>query len=161
MPRNEPFLDAINPAIQGDKYSENLYKWLKKHWNYPVFVAFSRVCAISGNQLDCDPNLTQTQNIMLGFGDMEDGWVHGSRLSEIICQGTKAKSWAFGPKYQFVPLPDWIEAYKEKGKCFIDPEHRLYTEFWHEEGEQRSCKWCDRKENKVTKMVPRYTWEVA
>lgn len=158
---DKSFLDSINPKHQGDQFSENLYKWLNKHKNTPLFVAFSEVSDLNGKPVYYAPSKTQCNQIYIGYGDMNDGWVHGTKLSAIICEGTKAKSWANPPRLNFTPLQNWFDEYQAKGKCHIDPDHLFYHERWHTKEESRQCEWCGTKEQRITRMVPSYRWEAV
>lgn len=153
------YLTSIDPKKQGEKYSENLHKWLKKHRNVPLFVAFSEVSDLNGKPVYHNPNKTQCNQIYIGYGDMNDGWVNGAKLSAIITNGTKAQSWAYSAALKFTPLNDWFTQYQVQGKCLIDPSHLFYPERWDSEENTRQCKWCEKKEQRITRMVPSYHWE--
>lgn len=155
---DKAFLDAINPKHHGDRYSENLYKWLNKHKTTPLFVAFSGVSNLNGKPMTYDPRKTQCGNIYIGYGDMNDGWVNGAQLSAIISAGTKAKSWANPPRLKFTPLPNWLDEYQAKGKCHIDPSHLFYPERWATDVDARQCEWCGTQEKRITRMVPNHSW---
>jgi hypothetical protein len=138
-------LPKIKATGRGDKFSENLMKWVRKHRNSPLFVAYSSISCIDGKRLpDFGFDKTCAGNLYIGFGDIDDGWLHGARLSEIICNGTKAKEWAYPPRMNFQKVDGWWERYMVSGKCTIDPEHTLYhdCERWQEDGDTRLCLWC-------------------
>ncbi len=152
-------IKLIKPESDKEKYSQNLFRWLRKNRNVPVFAAFSPLSFVDENMTtERDTSKTQCSHIYIGVGDLDQGWLHGARLSEIITNGTKAQSWAHPPNRKFVILKDWFEQYIKQGKCFIDPEHIFYHERWDEVDTERSCKWCDRKEAKYIEMVPKESW---
>lgn len=154
----------IHADSKTDRFSENLMKWVRKHRTSPIFVAYSRVSIIDGKPLpDFSYSKTCAGNLYVGFGDIDDGWLHGSRLSEIICNGVRAKEWANPPKYDFHVISDWWERYITGGKCCIDPEHKLYhdRERWelYAGGRKRKCVWCGNFEQyQHTEMVPKSEW---
>lgn len=158
-------LPAITAASKEDRFSKNLMEWVQKHKDVSLFVAYSRVSYVDGKPLpDFSFDTTCEGSLYIGLGhDLDDGWLHGARLSEIICQGAKSKEWAFPPKKQFVVIPDWWEKYISAGKCCIDPEHKLYIdkERWlvAEDSLSRRCEWCGKHEQRLhTEMVPKTEW---
>ena len=101
-------LPLIKANSKADLFSENLMKWVRKHRNYPLFVAYSPISYVDGKRMaDFDLTKTCAGSLYVGIGDLDDGWLHGSRLSEILCTGVKAGGWAYPPKYAFQLLPDW------------------------------------------------------
>lgn len=134
-------------GCKGNGYSDNLVKWLKKRKDWPLEAAFLHWSNIDGSHVEMKPEATQPQQILLGIGpDREDKWFHGARLSEILCSGAKANVFAFPPRFETTPLPDWFGGYIKGGKCFIDPEHRWYgdRDRWQlsDDGNSRVCLWC-------------------
>lgn len=141
-------LPLIRAKSKGDRHSENLMKWVRKHRDWPMVVAFIGHCSITGERLEYDPAKTMPRQIVIGIGDMSDGWIHGRRLSEIISgiYGVRSENYAYSRQFHPVELPDWWQRYIEFGKCFIDPAHRIYAdrERWKisEDGQSRQCIWC-------------------
>ena len=158
-------LPRIAPTnhVPEDKYSLNLWRWARKALRghrCSLVVAFA---TRDGDEIkEYDPTKTQASRLYIGYGNIDDGWLHGSRLSEILCNGIKAAGFAYPPKMRFVIVPDWWERYEAGGKCFIDPEHWLYGhERWKEnpDGKERTCIWCgDHKQHLHTEMVPKTEW---
>lgn len=150
-------LPLIKSAGRADMFSENLWKWVRKHKDHPLFVAFSEKDGES-----YDEAKTCASRLYVGFHHLDgDGWLNGARLSEILCYGTKASEWAYPPGMKFTEIADWWEKYMERGKCFIDPEHTLYLdkERWMEEGNIRTCVWCGIfQQQEHVEMVPRKDW---
>lgn len=118
------------PAIA--THSSNFRKWINHHSrrgrNSPLFAAYSEYSYVDSSNVPRDSTKTQCSHIYIGFGDLDQGYLHGSRLSEIICVGSEAGTWAFPPAYHFQKMPDWMEAYEKGGLCWLDPEHLFYPE---------------------------------
>ena len=156
-------IPLIKSKSKGDKYSECLVKFLKTIRDWPIFAAFSQWNEIDGEDIQFSPEKTQTRNIIIGYGDMDDGWVHGARLSSIIGGRASKERFAYSPAFKCILLPDWFKRYIEGGKCCIDPEHRLYadSERWEvsADGKERQCIWCGNHAQYLhTEMVPRQRW---
>lgn len=158
-------LVSMRPSGRADKFSLNLFKFLKKHGSNYWEVCFSPWNCITGeDDVVYSEFETIAPNLYIGFLD-EDGYFMGARLSEIICNGAKTKTWAHSPSKKFVPVPDFWVRYSEYGKCAIDPEHKLYfaKERYTQNGTLRSCDWCGRIERSRTieKTVTNTVWELA
>ena len=139
--------------------SENFKRWTKKHAKRsPIFAVLSSVSMLDGSDVSYNPDKTMASNIIIGLGEMDDGYVHGSRLSEIICNGIKAKTWAFGPRYKMSVIDGWVEGYIAGGVCFIDPEHVLYSNWDQPSENERACKYCGYEQIRKTEMIPTYSW---
>jgi hypothetical protein len=158
-------LPLIRANCKGDRYSENLMKWVRKHREWPMVVAFIGHCSITGERLEYDPTKSMARQIVVGLGDMSDGWIHGRRLSEVICglRGVLTHNYAYSHQFFPVELPDWWQGYIEGGKCFIDPEHWLYAdhERWEvsEDRKTRRCLWCGNHEQFLhSEMVKKTSW---
>lgn len=158
-------LPLIRSKGKDDRYSENLCKWVKKHGSRGLYVAFSGVSWINGEEVTRDTSKCQANQIIIGRGDMSDGWVHGSKLNRILAVGGQAEVFAFNVKvWGVVPLLGWFEDYIKGGKCFIDPEHHWYgPERWQVNGKTRTCSWCGQwheiqRKRRVSKTVT--TWEL-
>ena len=155
-------LPLIKSKGKDDKFSEYLVKFLKTKRDWPVFVAFSQWDEINGENIQYSPDKTQPRNIIIGYGDMDDGWVHGARLSSIVGGRGNSEQFAYSPAFKCVLLPDWFGRYVEGGKCCIDPEHRLYSDGRWElsvDGKERKCVWCgNHTQYLYTEMVPRHNW---
>lgn len=150
-------LPLIKAEGRADRYSRNLFKWIWRHGGTRrLFVAF----ATEGRKT-YDPAKTQAGNLYIGFHGLDKGWLHGARLSEVLCIGPKASTFAYPPKMRFVIVSGWFEGYINGGKCFIDPEHTLYydAERWNEQGDTRVCRWCNSfTQKKEIVMTPHETW---
>jgi hypothetical protein len=118
--------DVINLLkVDTVTHNKNITNWLnqlskvqKRH----LFVAFAEKNILNGNLIKFDDSKTQLSQIFFGFTDIDNGWMHGSSLSEIISYGQTAKSFAHGPDMNLVILEGWFDKYLEQGVTFLDPE---------------------------------------
>ncbi len=153
----QELLPLIKSAGKADQYSENLWKWVRKYRDRPLFVAFSEK---DGHHYD--DTKTLASKLYVGFHRLDDGWLHGCRLTDILCNGVNAGSWAYPPAMQFREILDWWDKYIEHGKCFIDPEHYLYLDVarWLEDGDVRTCIWCGNyQQREHIEMVLQKEWK--
>lgn len=153
----QELMPLIKAAGRTDRFSENLWKWVRKYRDRPLFVAFSEK-----DGRTYDEAKTLASRLYIGFHRLDDGWLHGSRLIEILCNGAAAESWAYQPAMQFREIPGWWDKYIEHGKCFIDPEHYLYLDNarWIVEGDVRTCIWCGKyQQREHIEMVPQREWK--
>lgn len=109
-----------------DKYSANLYRFLKKneHWGISVFAPQWSMIDGSFKEFDFDdPNCGE---IYIGFRD-DFGWLVGNRLSHITC-GMRGylESYCYAPGdgsfyKNMIEITDWFYSeYKEKGRALWD-----------------------------------------
>lgn len=151
-------LSMIRAEKKGNRYSENLMKWVRKYKEKNLFVAFATEGTLSYN-----PRKTQASSLYVGFHGLDKDWLHGCCLSHIIYDGVKAKPFAYPPSLKFEIIPDWWCRYVQDGKCCIDPEHRLYSdqERWavSADGVTRDCLWCHQySQYRHVKLVTRESW---
>jgi hypothetical protein len=158
--KGDDLLPLIRANGRAERYSENLMKWVRQNRKRDLFVAF----ATEGTKV-YDPKKTAAGSLYVGYGPSlnEDGFLHGSRLSDVLCNGLRAGAWAFPPKMQFVEVQDFWARYIALGKCAVDPEHSLYfdRERWHSEDDKsfRRCIWCfDFYQQEHVEMVEQKTW---
>lgn len=142
--------------------SENLLAWVRKQahrGDYPLFVAFNQGCNVIGVTIEYDQAQTQCGQLYLGIGHLDQGWMHGSRLSEILRNGSKAETWAYPSAKRFIAIDNWFKNYLAQGLCWLDPEHYLYGHRWDTGEESRTCTSCGYRELKVVEMV--VSWVAA
>ena len=141
---------AIHPN-KGAKYSPNLHAWLtrqsKKHR-----AETSRVFA------------TKDGTLYIGF--LDDGYLIGSKLIAVLCNGKKEDSWAFGNLGELAEVLDFWARYMAVGRCEIDPEHKMHfvgdDTRWRTTGDHRECLWCRNHLQKLRRWVEpveRSAWE--
>lgn len=138
-------LADIDPK-RGEKFSPNLYAWLKKqtgprgfHRTMPaVFRGVAPKTEVDGhpfigwmNACGCHPaELT------------------GARLNSVLCFGAKQETgcW-FGLRLE--PWPDFWSQYLAIGRCALDPAHEeIFASAdgrYVFEGDSRVCTWCGAK----------------
>lgn len=124
-------LKQISPA-NGDKFSPNLHKWLKKNFREHEF---ETKVFINNNGMK-----------FIGFFD-EDGWFYGSNLIGVLCNGEKEKTWAYPPNHakNHQEIKGFLDAYIKDGRCAIDPEHKEYfrgNSRWSKYDNIKVCTWC-------------------
>jgi len=140
-------LPKMKPQGTGDRFSQNLHDWCKKHFReHP------------GRGLEVHSH-TNADGTALYVGWVFDGELIGSRLHVVLCNGALAKIWSFS--FETVPVPDFWERYLEHGKCVLDVEHRFYDERWGSEQARRVCRWCGLTQVKETYVVERTRWVTA
>lgn len=162
---NDDLLDLINPK-KDSRFSSNLFKWLKKHKSQNIGVAFQRTSVLDDSVVEYDAGKNQMSQLILFYGDLDDGYAHGARLSEIVCNGTRAKSFAYNVAIfdlvnvdEFFTREDgWFDQYEVKGKCWLDPEHLVYFERWVNMESARHCDYCGHKQIRHIEMVPKERW---
>lgn len=155
------------PTGRADKYSLNLWKFLKKHGPHFWGAYFTMWNCVTG-ELDVfyDKKKSQAPNIYIGLLD-EDGYLMGAQLSQILCNGAKTRTFAHPPKKMFQEMPLFWQEYEKHGKCAIDPEHWMYADKDRYEPTTgvtlRTCKWCGLVQRKVetARTVIDVTWESA
>ena len=142
-------LNAIDPKKQGPKFSPNLFFWMRKN----------------GKRLE-EIKVYRGQNGRLYIGQWfhEDGFLHGSQLNAVLCQGSREDVWAFplvqlGGNLEIIPN-FWTE-YCRDGRCAIDREHAVHfyreddTRWkYSEDGKTRECQWC----GKCVQRLEEYTY---
>ena len=139
-------------ALQSDKYSPNLRKWVLSRKQRAYRIAVYR---------NADGQL------YIGQRFADDNWFHGSQLNRVLCVGSRAESWAFAPEQLTLALiPDFWDRYERIGRCAIDEEHDRYfvgdETRWQVEGDVRSCRWCGNYKQTLrrwTETVERERWE--
>lgn len=151
-------LPLIKASSKADRFSENLMKWVRKYKTRPMFIALA-----TEGKYYFNAEKAQASILYVGWHNLDDGYLMGSRLSDILCNGAGAFTAAFVPGMKFVAVPFWWEHYIQFGKCAIDPEHWLYAdkERWDvaEDGKSRRCLWCGNYEQYLhTEMVPKTDW---
>lgn len=133
-------IEVFNPK-RGEKYSPNLYKWLRKRMR----------------QLDTEYNVFTGEDGRLYVGYVCDGSFCGCLLNRVLCRGAKSESGCYGAARHFTLVPDFWERYAAVGRCAIDSTHRvvnyLDVERFIVDGDTRECRWCGHKQVKKTRQV--------
>lgn len=131
-------------ALQGDKYSPNLRKWL---------VAWKRKM---GRTIHALPDVFRTSTgLYIGFVDPQfPKELIGSKLNGTLCNGAKESIYCFPLKDGLVKQERFWSEYSANGRCAIDLDHRM--RFIGDEGRWsareavRTCNWCRHQQVKLT-----------
>lgn len=126
-------LPLIDPNLH-PKYSPNLYKWIRKNWE------------------STDRNIVVTKeaerNRLIGFLDV-DGWISGTQLNRVLCNGSREKAWAFTANHYNAKAGvdgTFWGRYIRDGRCAIDTDHQTHfiggDTRWKYDGKVRECLWC-------------------
>ena len=143
----ENLAEKIKPKVKGksDKYSWNLYKWVKKKGFYPK-VWFDTENRLNGEKLEFDKENFPTYQLWIGGSDKEGLWFYGSSLRSIL--SPRCKEWA-NPwmANKHIDITDWFwNEYIKIGRCIWDKSHDGWLENADERfayvGNTRKCKWC-------------------
>ncbi len=145
----KPFdVKLLDPKIH-EKYSPNLFKWLKREPMRDHIRVFK----------------DRQGRFWIGRVT-DDDWFHGKKLYQVLCNGTKSGSAAYGySRYKdFEEVHGFWDDYQRLGRCAIDVDHQDYflnsDSRFKELGDHRSCTWCGFKQKRVTfeKTVVREHW---
>lgn len=142
-----------------DKYSWNLYQFLKKHPHYRVFwMEKDRFFGdlVKFSEIERARNISS--HIVIGYST---NTYSGAFLGDIM-QKSNPTTWSlmlYDPKW-FTDITDWfIDMYQKIGRCAFDPKHTA----WYKGDEDRfievtnntkKCRWCGEWfEKKIEKRV--------
>lgn len=135
------FVSTIAPKNHV-KYSKNLFTWIRKNIKDHLFP-----------EVFAD----DVGTFWIGFL-YEDGWFHGVRIFEVLCEGNSAKVFAYAKNQLNLTKDDsFWQRYQEIGRCAIDTKHQCWfiddNTRWEYKGDERYCKWC----GKVSQKKINYT----
>lgn len=141
MQPNDLNIDAIHPR-NGAKFSPNLHEFLSCR-RERLAVRYARV------YIDKDG--------VLWLGYLDEGYLIGARLMQILCNGRKTETFAFGNLGRLIEVPEFWQRYMEVGRCAIDTQHQMFfvgdDTRWSVAGDVRKCLWC----GNATQRRERYT----
>jgi len=151
----EPKVSALSGfdswRVQGNRYSPNLAKWLRRN----------RRIGLPGIFFDGEGRR------WIGWND-DEYFFHGSKLSRVLCDGARATVWAVPGASSFEEEPDFWRRYEVEGRCAIDAKHEMYfigeETRWSTTGDTRECLWCGRHTQHLrrwTETINRERWEAA
>jgi len=136
-------LTSIDPA-RGEKFSPNLFRWLKNQKRHGFSLDELVVCRADGD------------NGALYIGRLErDGWLSGSSLRTVLARGGRASTFACPPGFGFKLVADFWRNYERDGRCAIDPDHRQHFQgddgryVVSSDGTERVCTWCGLRQAKA------------
>ena len=149
-------IQAFSPE-NGDKYSPNLFQWLRKNAGgvFDIQVV---------TRLDRPATHHPLRRLYVGF--FYDGDFNGVALMRVLAEGRLAQSLCHTASV-FEPLPDFWERYKAVGRCAIDVAHDM--DFLNAEsrfqtcGDARTCNWCGAKQHLEREEITRVreTWKLV
>lgn len=133
-----------------DKYSANLYKYLKKNPNSRIYM--NKTCLIKEVPLTYQIGELSIYNTYVG--QLGGNFLIGNKLIEILRKPNKQK-WAFMKSdLEIEDITDqFMHDYKLIGRCLWDGKHnkwQLGTEnrFTYINDNERFCNWCGCHQNK-------------
>jgi hypothetical protein len=95
----------------------------------------------------------------LWLGYLDDGFMNGTRLMSVLCEGGRAQTMAYGGLGPLTLVHDFWTRYLAIGRCAIDPDHRIGfigdQTRWQTDGDVRSCLWCGQATQKLDRWVER------
>lgn len=152
MKPNELDIKAIHP-LKGAKFSPNLFKFLASR-RQKVLARYARVY--------------RDREGVLWLGYLDDYFLIGARLMQVLCNGSKAETFAFANLGPLSEVDGFWALYQEHGRCAIDPDHQMFfigdDTRWSISGERRSCLWCGnahQSRERWVEKVPRSRWVPA
>ena len=145
-------LNSIKPKNLkiSDKYSANLYKYLKKNPNARIYM--SKRCLIKDIPIEYGEGSLNTYNTFVG--QIYDDFLSGNKLMEILQKNTN-NHWAF--MLSQLDLEDITEQffcdYKSIGRCLWDKNHHRSmryddNRFTYINEDSRICNWCGQSHTK-------------
>lgn len=150
-------LNLIKPKIknESDKYSWNLYKYLKKYPNSKVY--YDKINSFTDNeQMYNKDNLTKNDVII---GNICENSIVGVTLSQLLMKVPSMQFWYGGAKKTHVDITNqFFNDYIEIGRCLFDSTHDGWlrntdNRFTYINDEQRKCNWCGIEQHKEKKEV--------
>lgn len=154
-----PELAAINPDIH-ERYSPNLYRWLKKnHSRYEKYEVWRR---------QGEGNYTGLYVGYVHAAPFDKDFV-GMRMNAILCRirGTSSSVCYSGMAPEMVKDESFWPLYQSIGRCAIDPEHAQH--FLNAknrfsiapDGKARVCNWCGHEQvlRQWKEVIQREKWE--
>lgn len=150
-------LNEIKPKKVGtsDKYSSNLYKYLKENPKAKVF--YSKTNYSTEEEQVYDKNNLSTMSTYIG--QSLDGGISGVRLQEILGRLPKMGYFYLMSEDEYVDVTEeFFEDYKKIGRCLFDSNHSRWllgdeNRFAYSDEDTRECNWCNLKQKKHTKEI--------
>lgn len=141
--------EKFRPKKRGesDKFSWNIYRFLKRHPGVRVMYYFNPVEYI--RSFDPNKSLNSMQTFLLHPGPGMSGVrVHGLMMRQSKFGEIQQASYCLWDKERFTDITDWFfKTYERIGCCIFDREH---SGWWRGEGNRftyinkhsRRCNWC-------------------
>jgi len=139
-------IESLSPKVH-EKYSENLYKFLKRRG------------------LKSPQKVFIDENSDFWIGYFYDNDFIGSRLMNVLTND-QTSTWCFSSKNTpKLNLSEFFwRDYEKIGRCAIDRNHQIHflksDSRYKEEGDTRVCQWCGHKQKlrKWTETIERSEW---
>lgn len=129
-------LASIHPR-NGAKFSPNLHLFLSTHRN--------RGIGMYGRAY-------RDKDGVLWIGYLDDDYLIGARLMQVLCNGSKTQTFAFTNLGPLIEVEGFWEQYQAHGRCAIDPNHEMYfvgdDTRWTGDANHRACLWCGKASQK-------------
>jgi hypothetical protein len=143
-------LDDVKPEVKNvsDKYSWNIYRFLRKHKN--------KVQILKQYRKPMEPRYIYMSS-MLQCEDAccRDSMVIGTKIYQVM-HGT-FREWASYDGKVIDITKDFILKYRDIGICLLNPKHNMYEFTWDTKIRVRTCTRCGLKQRK--KVICRKTTE--
>lgn len=149
-----------------DKYSSNLYKFLKKYKDTYSKVYFYPINNWDGSEVKFDINNLATEQVYIG--KVVDDDIIGKSLMNIITgQKIYAVSCYYNAKNDWIDITEefWTR-YKDIGRCLFIRHNGWYqddynTRFEYLDDSTRKCNWCSKIQHKriEEKILHKEIWE--
>lgn len=144
------------PFKHKPSHSPNLRKWLNK-----ALKSYGRMPSVYTGEGGVK---------WIGWLDDEDRWFSGCRISRPLCDGSKARIYAYQPSHSdgLRVDADFWDRYVLIGRCAIDELHRQSyigdDTRWATNGYERDCLWCGSHKQRLRKWTEAINverWESA
>lgn len=167
-------LNKIKPKIkaESDKYSWNLYKFLRKihkdkHVKNQMRIYWNHHSRIDGEWLPFTEKIPNTMQIVIApYGDKSCGYFMSSVLMKGNCELFSLCAWK---EDDFRDITDWFfKTYEDIGRCIFDGNHSGWllgdeNRFTYINNTRR-CNWCGEwhhmEIHKETTIKRRKVWSV-
>jgi hypothetical protein len=145
-----------------DKYSSNLYKFLKKY-NKQGYnrVYFNPIDNYDGHIIELDMNFLPYANIFIG-NMIEDDLTGNSLARILVGQPLYKLSCRINVKDTYIDITvEFWKRYEEIGRCLFIGHNSWYqddnnTRFTYTDDDTRVCHWCGKTENRRFEEIIKY-----
>lgn len=149
------FLQSIRPkkSHRSDKYSWNIYRYLKKYINFDIHICWYKEKKSLGTYEGFDKKSSlRGMQIFIILGGLDKGNLCGTRIYDLQHKGNHSELVTFSfclfdPK-SFTDITEWFFLkYQRIGRCIFD---RTHSGWWADSEERftqinrksRRCNWC-------------------
>lgn len=161
-------LNKIKPTNEkiSDKYSSNLYKFIKKYKNKYTKVFFHPISNWDGSEVKLDMNNLDGSQVYIG--EISDEDMTGKSLMNILTgQKIYTVHCYYNIKNDLINITDeFWDKYVDVGRCLFIGHNGWYqddcnTRFTYLDDKTRKCNWCEKIQHKrIEEMVrKKEIWE--